>query len=77
MANFVNLGAFRTLRVLRITKLLRSLKFMKIIVAVISSCVSNCLNISYYFKIVLLMIIVSFIFTLLGTQLFGGTLSET
>ncbi len=75
MSNFVNLGAFRTLRVLRITKLLRSLKFMKIIVAVISSCVSNFLNISYYFKIVLLMIIFSFMFTLLGTQLFGGTLS--
>lgn len=74
--SLVNLQAFRslrilrTLRVLRVTKLLRSLAFMKVIIKVLSSCLINFLN------ILVLMIIFIFIFTLLGSQMFGGNFTE-
>lgn len=70
LENMVNLQSFRTLRVLRVTKLLRSLEFMKVIISVLSSCLVNFLN------ILVLLCIFTFIFTLLGTKLFGGQFTD-
>lgn len=70
LTGMVNLQSFRTLRVLRITKLLRSLEFMNVIITVLSSCLVNFLN------ILVLLCIFTFIFTLLGTKLFGGQFPE-
>jgi hypothetical protein len=60
---------FRIFRVLRVTRLLRSMKFMKVIIEVLKSTAEQ------FMYIVLLMFLFVFIFTLLGTQLFGGSFS--
>jgi hypothetical protein len=57
---------FRIFRVLRVTRLLRSLKFMKVIIDVLKS------TFEQFMYIALLMFLFVFIFTLLGTQIFGG-----
>lgn len=58
---------FRILRVLRVTRLLRSLRFMKVIIEVLKS------TFEQFIYIALLMFLFVFIFTLLGTQIFGNT----
>lgn len=57
---------FRIMRVLRVTRLLRSLRFMKVIIEVIRG------TFEQFVYIALLMFLFVFIFTLLGTQIFGG-----
>jgi Ion transport protein len=57
---------FRIFRVLRVTRLLRSLRFMKVIIEVIKSTAEQ------FAYITILMFLFIFIFTLLGTQIFGG-----
>ena len=58
---------FRIFRVLRVTRLLRSLRFMKVIIEVMKNTAEQ------FGYMVLLMFLFIFIFTLLGTQVFGGT----
>lgn len=58
---------FRIMRVLRVTRLLRSLRFMKVIIEVLRS------TFEQFTYIALLMFLFVFIFTLLGTQIFGGS----
>lgn len=58
---------FRAFRVLRVTRLVRSLSFMKIVMSVVVSVVSE---FAYIFMLLALFI---FIYTLLGMQIFGGT----
>lgn len=58
---------FRIFRVLRVTRLLRSLRFMKVIIDVIKNTAEQ------FAYIIILMFLFIFIFTLLGTQVFGGT----
>jgi len=65
---FRTLRLLRTLRILRVTKLLRSLSFMKIIIGIGSRSIQKFLSV----LVVLLLLI--FIYTLLGMQLFGGQL---
>jgi hypothetical protein len=57
---------FRIFRVLRVTRLLRSMRFMKVIMDVVKSTVEQ------FSYIAMLMFLFVFIFTLLGTQIFGG-----
>jgi hypothetical protein len=57
---------FRIFRVLRVTRLLRSLHFMKVIIEVVKS------TLEQFVYIAVLMFLFVFIFTLLGTQIFGG-----
>ena len=57
---------FRIFRVLRVSRLLRSLKFMKVIIEVIKD------TLEQFTYIAILMFLFVFIFTLLGTQIFGG-----
>ena len=57
---------FRIFRVLRVTRLLRSLRFMKIIIEVIKGTLEQFAYIS------VLLFLFIFIFTLLGTQIYGG-----
>jgi len=63
---FRALRLFRTLRVLRVTKLLRALNFMRIILGVILRSLKR----SIYILALLLLLI--FIYTCLGMQIFGG-----
>lgn len=58
----------RAFRVLRITRLIRSLNYMKIVMSVVSSVITEFV---YIFILLLLFI---FIYTLLGMQIFGGQL---
>lgn len=58
---------FRIFRVLRVTRLLRSLRFMRVIIDVLKGTAEQ------FMYIALLMFLFVFIFTLLGTQLFGGS----
>lgn len=58
---------FRIFRVLRVTRLLRSLRFMKVIIEVMKNTAEQ------FGYMVLLMFLFIFIFTLLGTQIFGGS----
>ena len=60
---------FRIFRVLRVTRLLRSLRFMQVIIQVIRGTMEQ------FAYIALLMFLFIFIFTLLGTQIFGGQFS--
>jgi hypothetical protein len=57
---------FRIFRVLRVTRLLRSLRFMKVIIEVVK------VTLEQFAYIAMLMFLFVFIFTLLGTQIFGG-----
>lgn len=59
---------FRAFRVLRVTRLVRSLSFMKIIMAVVVSVISE------FVYIFMLLSLFVFIYTLLGMQIFGGSL---
>jgi hypothetical protein len=54
--------------VLRVTRLVRSLSFMKIVMAVVVSVISE------FIYIFMLLALFVFIYTLLGMQIFGGTL---
>lgn len=69
-----NLSALRSIRilrafrVLRITRLIRSLSYMKIVMSVVSSVITEFV---YIFMLLSLFI---FIYTLLGMQIFGGQL---
>jgi hypothetical protein len=69
-----NLSAFRTIRVLRtfrvlrVIRLLRTLKSLKLIINVVTN---SGLSIFY---VTLLLFIFLFIYTILGSQLFGGNL---
>jgi hypothetical protein len=58
---------FRIFRVLRVTRLLRSLRFMRVIIEVMKNTAEQ------FGYMVLLMFLFIFIFTLLGTQIFGGS----
>ena len=58
----------RAFRVLRITRLIRTLNYMKIVMSVVSSVITEFV---YIFMLLALFI---FIYTLLGMQIFGGTL---
>ena len=58
----------RAFRVLRITRLIRSLNYMKIVMSVVSSVITEFV---YIFMLLSLFI---FIYTLLGMQIFGGQL---
>ncbi len=69
---FKSFRILRTLRVLRITKILRALPFMKVIINVISNCLTSFLNICNFYILGLLTLIIIFIFALLGMQIFGG-----
>lgn len=60
---------FRTFRVLRVTRLLRSLKFMTTIMSVINRTIDS------FMYIALLLFLFIFIYSLLGMQLYGGSLS--
>lgn len=60
---------FRILRILRVTKLLRSLAYMRVIIGVIIRSIKRFI---YVLGVLLLLI---FIFALLGMQLFGGQLN--
>lgn len=68
-----NLSALRSIRilrafrVLRITRLIRSLSYMRVIMGVVNSVISEFM---YVFFLLWLFI---FIYTLLGMQIFGGT----
>ena len=66
---FRSIRIFRTFRVFRVTRLLRSLQFMKIIVGVIGRSLQNFLSIA------LLILIMLFIYALLGMQVLGGKLN--
>jgi hypothetical protein len=66
-SGFKAVRIFRIFRVLRVTRLLRSLKFMKVIIEVLKGTAEQ------FMYIALLMFLFVFIFTLLGTQLFGGS----
>jgi hypothetical protein len=57
----------RAFRVLRITRLVRTLNYMKIVMSVVSSVITEFV---YIFMLLGLFI---FIYTLLGMQIFGGT----
>lgn len=67
-----NLSALRSIRilrafrVLRITRLIRSLSYMRIIMNVVASVISE------FVYVFLLLFLFIFIFTLLGMQIFGG-----
>lgn len=69
-----NLSALRSIRilrafrVLRITRLIRSLNYMKIVMSVVSSVITE------FVYIFMLLVLFIFIYTLLGLQLFGGQL---
>jgi hypothetical protein len=56
----------RAFRVLRITRLIRSLSFMRIVMSVVSSIITE------FVYIFMLMALFMFIYTLLGMQIFGG-----
>lgn len=58
----------RAFRVLRITRLIRTLNYMKIVMSVVSSVITEFV---YIFMLLALFI---FIYTLLGMQIFGGAL---
>lgn len=58
----------RAFRVLRVTRLIRSLNYMKIVMSVVSSVITEFV---YIFMLLALFI---FIYTLLGMQIFGGEL---
>ena len=72
----VNLSAFKTLRMLRtfrvfrIARLLKALKSMQVIIGVIARSYMS------FFYIANLMFLFIIIFSLLGTQLFGGTFGD-
>lgn len=67
-----NLSALRSIRilrafrVLRITRLIRSLSYMKIIMGVVTSIITE------FMYVFLLLSLFVFIYTLLGMQIFGG-----
>jgi len=63
---FKAVRVFRIFRVLRVTRLLRSLRFIKVIINVVRTTVEQ------FTYIAILMFLFVFIFTLLGTQVFGG-----
>ena len=63
---FRSVRIFRAFRVLRVTKLIRSLQFMKIIIKVIAKTLDSCIYIA------LLLLLFSFIYSLIGMQFFGG-----
>ena len=63
---FRSVRIFRIFRVLRVTRLLRSMRFMQVIIEVVKSTMEQ------FAYIALLMFLFVFIFTLLGTQIFGG-----
>ena len=62
---FRTVRIFRTFRVLRVTKLLRALEYMKIVIRVIGR------SLEKFIYIALLLLIMIFIYTLLGMQVFG------
>ena len=63
---FRTVRILRTFRVLRVTKLLRALSFMKIIIGVVSRSLQS------FIYIAALLLIFTFIYTLLGVQIFSG-----
>jgi len=65
---FRTLRLLRTLRILRVTKLLRSLSFMKIIIGISSR------SLKKFVSVLVILLLLIFIYTLLGMQLFGGQL---
>lgn len=66
LSAFRTVRIFRTFRVLRVARLLRTLHSMQVIIGVISRSIS-----SFIYIAILLMLFV-FIYSLLGSQLFGG-----
>ena len=66
LSAFRAIRLLRTFRVLRVTKLLRSLAYMKIIIGVIVR------SLKKFIYIALLLLLLIFIYSLLGMQLFGG-----
>lgn len=61
---------FRTFRVFRITRLLRALESMQTIISVIARSYMS------FFYITMLMFLFIIIFSLLGTQIFGGQFGD-
>ena len=66
LSAFRAIRLLRTFRVLRVTKLLRSLAYMKIIIGVIIR------SLKKFIYIALLLLLLIFIYSLLGMQIFGG-----
>lgn len=67
MSALRSIRILRAFRVLRITRLIRSLSYMRIIMGVVSSVITEFM---YIFMLLWLFI---FIYALLGMQIFGGT----
>lgn len=63
---FRSVRIFRTFRVLRVTRLIRSLQYMKIIITVIINSIQS------FIYIFLLLMLFTYIYALLGMQLYGG-----
>lgn len=70
LSAFRTVRIFRTFRVLRVARLLRTLHSMQVIIGVISRSIS-----SFIYIAILLMLFV-FIYSLLGSQLFGGQIKN-
>lgn len=70
-SSFSSLRTLRILRVLRVTRLLRSLRYMSIIVKVISSTINSALYIA------LLFLLIIFVYSVLGIQIYKGKLTKT
>ena len=66
---FRSARVLRAFRVLRVTRLLRVLAFMKVIIGVISRTLKS------FISVAVLIILMLFIYTLLGMQLLGGNLN--
>lgn len=67
LAAFKSLRVLRTLRVIRVARLIRSLSYMKIIMSVVVTVLSE------FLYIFMLLILFVFIYTLLGMEILGGT----
>ncbi len=70
-SSFSSLRTLRILRVLRVTRLLRSLRYMSVIIKVISATINSALYIA------LLFLLIIFVYSVLGIQIYKGKLGVT